>query len=139
MTKASAPASGRSELAGYESGQDHLALPAMRHKLLERFPDLIITDTIGSSEPGAQMNLATNQADGATIFTPGRVLLSLMTIAHACWSPRTTERAGWANPAGATRLPRRCPEDHRTNLSGPGRHPLRSVRRPGSPPARWAD
>jgi 3-oxocholest-4-en-26-oate---CoA ligase len=45
--------------------------PAVRLELLERFPNLIITDTVGSSETGAQMNFASNQAEGSMIFTPG--------------------------------------------------------------------
>ena len=45
--------------------------PAVRRKLLERFPKLVIADTVGSSETGAQMNLASTKPDTSTIFNPG--------------------------------------------------------------------
>ncbi len=45
--------------------------PAMRDLLLERFPNLFITDTVGASETGAQMNLASSDGGRVTTFSPG--------------------------------------------------------------------
>jgi fatty-acyl-CoA synthase len=73
--------------------------PAMRHKLLERFPKLIITDTVGSSETGAQMNLATNQADGATTFTPGPGAAVLNDDRSHVLEPGY-DRTGWLGQSG---------------------------------------
>jgi len=44
---------------------------AVRDLLLEQFPNLFITDTVGASETGAQMNLASTDAGHATTFSPG--------------------------------------------------------------------
>ena len=41
--------------------------PAVRDQLLERFPNLFITDTVGASETGAQMNLASTETGRATM------------------------------------------------------------------------
>jgi len=45
--------------------------PTVRDLLLERFPNLFITDTVGASETGAQMNLASTDNGRATTFSPG--------------------------------------------------------------------
>ncbi len=45
--------------------------PAARQLLLGRLPNLIISDTAGSSEAGAQMQTAGGGADGVGTFTPG--------------------------------------------------------------------
>ncbi|MHB1584088.1 MAG: acyl-CoA synthetase [Acidimicrobiales bacterium] len=45
--------------------------PAARHLLLERLPNLIISDTAGSSEAGAQMAAAGGGPESAGTFTPG--------------------------------------------------------------------
>ncbi len=73
--------------------------PGARRDLLERFPGLIITDTVGSSETGAQMNQASSQSEGATTFTPGPGTVVLSEDRSRVLDPGH-DGAGWLGQTG---------------------------------------
>ncbi len=73
--------------------------PGVRRNLLARFPHLIVADTVGSSETGAQMNLATNQAESATIFNPGPGAVVLDAERQHVLKPGH-DGTGWLGQAG---------------------------------------
>ncbi len=77
--------------------------PAVRDQLLERFPNLFITDTVGASETGAQMNLASTETGRATTFSPGPDTCVLDATRARVEEPGHSE-AGWLAQAGAVPL-----------------------------------
>ena len=73
--------------------------PAVRAMALERLPNLVISDSAGSSETGAQMHVTSvdDVAVGTFLPGPGTVVVD-ETLDHLCSSRATRASAGWRRP-----------------------------------------
>ena len=113
--------------------------PAVRAMALARLPNLVISDSAGSSETGAQMHV--RRVDDVEVgVVPAR--------ARAPWWSTSADRGARAGPRGqrvagpdrqrAARVSRRPGQDG-AHLPGDRRRPLLHPRRPGPPPGRRPD
>ncbi len=77
--------------------------PALRKRILQQLPDVMINDTVGASETGAQMNFASNMAGEAVVFSPGPGTVVLNDERSGVLQPRH-EGTGWLGQAGCVPL-----------------------------------
>ena len=107
--------------------------PSLKDQFLDRFPNLVITDAIGSSEGGANGIVIVEKGKtamrGGPTVTPveGTVVLDddLRPV-----EPGSGASDGWPAAATSPRVLRRPGQDRRDIRRG-GRHPVRHPRRPG--------
>jgi acyl-coenzyme A synthetase/AMP-(fatty) acid ligase len=108
--------------------------PAVRELALARLPNLVISDSGGSSETGAQMHVVAGKDDTVGNFLPGPGTVVVDEASPRC-SPPGHEGIGWLAQTGnvPAGLPGRRREDG-AHLPGHRRGALLHSRRPGPPP-----
>ncbi len=77
--------------------------PALRTRILQQLPNVMINDTVGSSETGAQMNFTSNMAGDAIIFSPGPGTVVLDEERSQVLQPGH-DGTGWLGHAGSVPL-----------------------------------
>jgi fatty-acyl-CoA synthase len=77
--------------------------PAVRDLMMARFPNLVISDTAGSSETGAQMTTASSGSEGVGQFSPGPGTVVVSETFDAVLAPGH-EGIGWLAQSGSVPL-----------------------------------
>ena len=113
--------------------------PAVRAMAVERIPNLVISDSAGSSETGAQMHVTSMDDVAVGSFLPGPGTLVVdETLSRVLAAGARGQRLAGADRECAAGVSRRPGEDG-AYLPRDRRCPLLHPRRPGPAPGRWAD
>ena len=113
--------------------------PAVRAMAVERLPNLVISDSAGSSETGAQMHVTSvdDVEVGTFLPGPGTVVVD-EALSRGAGARARGQRVAGADRERAARVSRRPGQDG-AHLPRDRRRPLLHPRRPGPAPGRRAD